>query len=243
MTKEFPRGAFMQLAAFALLTGCAPKVAVAAAEYVAAPIPPTQPVKVLDFEDDLNELKRREAPCTLPFEGALMDGGLQFFDVITDRSKPYVDNEGRINHHLGLDFKGSARGQSVLNVCDGLFVWSGRVPGGDSTLGNVVVMKYGTVYMRYAHMENVLADVAPQTLIPMGEKIGEVGSSGGWRDPHLHVDMWTVHAWNTQLSNQTINGNLAMMAGFYPEWWDEGQVRRDLVDPKTWLSERLTIAK
>jgi murein DD-endopeptidase MepM/ murein hydrolase activator NlpD len=192
--------------------------------------------------------------CMLPVKdkAAEYDNGLQYLSPIMQGSRPLKDvKTGNFHHHLGWDIA-APFGVSVTNSCDGEFVWSGRVPYGDKSLGNVVVIKYNyfedgilkTIYSRYAHLSdtNILGNMMPGDFVPKGKEIGEVSASGGWHAPHLHWDALTEEAWNAILGSQTINNNVAKMAGYYAEAekWEEGRVKRDFVDIKKWMESRIS---
>ena len=197
--------------------------------------------------------------CMLPFEGASINGNALAFvsPILTESGKQDKDKFGRPLWHLGLDFTGNSEqgGETVVNMCDGTLIFSGPVRNTPQTtesaknLGNVVVMKYRYlntqtnnmeyVFMVYAHLENT-TNLAPGTVIKKGEQIGLLGRSGGWRNAHLHVHIWTEEAWNIAATRQDINGNLQKLAGFYPDGeYGEGLARQSFIDPKEWLLERL----
>lgn len=188
-----------------------------------------------------------ESMCIMPVENAEIDRGLQFLSIIRNGTGEVRNKDGSPHLHLGWDMHADF-GEPVLAPCEGEFVWSGRVPNGDGTLGNVVVIKFSyeengetkAVFGRFAHMENVISGLVEGDKIIMGTKIGEVGASGGgWRTPHLHFDLWTEKAWEVYLNNDTFRGDLAHMAGFYPEYWNEGLIKREMVNPREWLFSRL----
>lgn len=187
--------------------------------------------------------------CVLPFDGAQMTG-LQFKSVIKNNGLPVTEPDGTIHRHLGLDFEGGKEGDPIANMCDGELVFAGAVKEGyGMNLGNVVVMKYTytengvekNVYMRYAHMENVTT-LPIGTKIPKGQKIGELGHSGGWGPDHahLHVDLWKEEAWKRIIVDRS-GGDLRNEVGYYAlgEIWSENTFNQNLIDPRKWLQERL----
>lgn len=187
--------------------------------------------------------------CILPFEGATMDG-LGFRDIIYNNGLPVTSEDGTIHRHLGLDFEGGTKGVDILQMCDGTVMFSGPVKKGYGfNLGNVVVMEYvymeqgevKKVYMRYAHMQN-LVNLIPGSVVPKGQKIGEMGHSGGWNEEHthLHIDLWKEEAWNRIIVDRS-NGDLVNQVGYYApaETWSDNTFNKNLLDPRKWLQERL----
>ncbi len=184
--------------------------------------------------------------CVMPFEWAAWDTGLRFLDIITEGGKPIRTKGGGYEYHLGYDFDG-LKGTPVVSVCDGTLIFAGRVPNGDDTLGNVVVMKYvyaengvlQTAYARYAHLET-FTDLPQGSVVHTGEQIGTLGDTGGEWAYHVHFDVWPGKTWDTQMASDNVHGNLAIMAGLYPsKQWDRDQIIRDLFDPKKWLLARM----
>lgn len=249
------------------LQACAPTIARAIAPTGVPTQPfvePTQPT-LMQVPDTLSDLDIDQpvqggAPeiliardCVLPFEGASMEGGLQFFDVIYNRGEPERDKEtGNILHHLGLDFKGGKVGDTVVSVCDGTLVYAGKSLFPEPNLGNIVVIEYiyeengsyKKTWMFYAHLgEDTLTGFEPGAVIYKGQRIGSLGYSGGWgpEHVHLHVHMMTERGiedlqedarWNFQ-------GDMARVYGRYREEWDKGMVYRDFIDPKPWFLKML----
>lgn len=272
MEKKFSRRDFIFKIATptgiaALLWGFAPAVAKAVTDFspASAPFQPTfESTAPATMQADTSVLPRvdvdqttqQSAPemlvtkeCILPFEGASMEGGLQFFDVIYNRGEPERDKEtGNILHHLGLDFKGGNVGDMVVSVCDGTLVYAGKSLFPEPNLGNIVVIEYiyeedgsyKKTWMFYAHLgEDILNGVEPGAMIYKGQRIGSLGYSGGWgpEHVHLHVHMMTERGiedlqedarWNFQ-------GDMARVYGRYREEWDKGMVYRDFIDPKPWF--------
>lgn len=222
-------------------------------------VPPTQAdfpylLNMDKLEPAIDTVPTEIAPiakdCSMPFEGGDIDRGLQYLYPIMEGNRPLKDPKtGNIHHHLGWDIHADF-GTPVANICDGTFIWSGRVPNGDGTLGNVVVIKYTyeengkmeTSYVRYAHMENVITDQIYGNFIAKGTIIGEVGASGGWRIPHLHLDQIYADKWDYLMASDSINGDLPTMSGFYaqPEKWDLGLVKQYFKDIRAWLFTRLS---
>lgn len=218
--------------------------------------PTPTPYQIQTETNDLTE-SPLALDCILPFSGASMEGGLQFLSpVLNKNGKQDRDGQGRPYRHLGLDFKGNdpLGGDEVSNMCDGTFIFSGYI-GSEyqshrnmKTLGNVVVVKYDyseggikkSLYMVYAHLRNIPTDLKVGDVLLQGEKIGEVSNSGGWKFPHLHINAWTEEAWN-YLLKERFHGNTSAMAGFYPDSeYDDGEILRDMVDPKVWIEQRLS---
>jgi murein DD-endopeptidase MepM/ murein hydrolase activator NlpD len=202
--------------------------------------PTPVPTEILDPRADI---------CVLPFPDATMHG-LQFKSTITNNGLPVTEADGTLHRHLGLDFEGGREGIDIVNMCDGEIVFAGAVKKGTGlNLGNIVVMKYTyeedgvpkNVFMRYAHMENI-TNLPPGTRIPRGQKIGEMGHSGGWpqENVHLHIDLWREKGWNRIVVDRS-NGDLKNQAGYYAEAeiWGDNTFDLNLMDPRKWLQERL----
>ncbi len=252
------------LAGVLFLNSCAPIVAKAVSPDTATPDPdktfydpnlatkiPTITPRPTSTPLPTEIAKPMANECISPFDGSLMEGGLQFLSVITNNGEAEIDeNTGNIRRHLGLDFKGGDPGDPVLNMCDGTLIFSGHVKEGwGNNLGNIVVIKYDylengetkTVYARYAHMENV-TDAAPGTIISKGTKIGHLGNSGGWdvEKWHLHVDMMTAEGFeyfviNRPAALKDVIGEYAALEGM-----GEEKIKKFFIDPKPWLLARLS---
>ena len=192
--------------------------------------------------------------CVLPFVGARMVSGLRFgMPIVDDNGKQMKDKEGRPIWHLGQDFDGNkpGGGEIVVNMCKSTVLFTGDVSEGapitsesQKTLGNVFVAlsKYldenGTeneMVIVYAHLKEV-SDIVPGTVLNPGEAIGILGNTGGGKNAHLHVHMWTKEAWDTIMNSEDIAGNILRMSGFYPDSEHNiGQIENEFIDPRKFL--------
>lgn len=196
--------------------------------------------------------------CVLPFEGAQMETGLRFgMPILDENGKQEKDKEGRPLWHLGQDFNGNSPegGETVFNMCKTTVLFTGDVSEGavvtnesQKSLGNVFVgqSKYldsngieKEIVIVYAHLREVI-DIAPGTVLNAGETIGILGNSGGWKNAHLHVHMWTKEAWDIVMNSEDIAGNILRMSGFYPDSEHNiGQIENEFIDPRKFLLSHL----
>ena len=97
------------------------------------------------------------------------------------RNDPFT---GNLAMHEGIDFSAEA-GTPVVAAAPGRVVRSEW----DTTFGNVVEIKHAENFLtRYAHLSKRLA--AENTPVQVGQKIGEVGSTGRSTGPHLHYEVF-----------------------------------------------------
>ena len=107
------------------------------------------------------------------------------------------DEHGKRDTHYGVEFLNSA-GTPVVAAADGVVV----VAGDDKKVkysqfynyyGNLVVLQHEVagisepMYTLYAHLSKI--DVGVGDTVKKGEKIGEVGSTGGATGSHLHFEV------------------------------------------------------
>lgn len=107
------------------------------------------------------------------------------------------DEHGKRDTHYGVEFLNSA-GTPVVAAANGVVV----VAGDDKKVkysqfynyyGNLIVLQHEIagipepVYTLYAHLSKI--DVRVGDSVEMGEKIGEVGSTGGATGSHLHFEV------------------------------------------------------
>lgn len=91
---------------------------------------------------------------------------------------------GEIEMHYGLDISADA-GTPVRVTADGVVLSTGDSP----TYGRYVVVSHGfDRTTRYAHLSRVVARSGQR--LQRGEIVGEVGSTGRTRSPHLHYEVW-----------------------------------------------------
>ncbi len=91
---------------------------------------------------------------------------------------------GEIEMHYGLDISAAA-GTAVRVTADGVVIETGNSP----TYGRYVVVSHGfDRTTRYAHLSRVL--VRRSQRLQRGALVGEVGSTGRTRSPHLHYEVW-----------------------------------------------------
>jgi murein DD-endopeptidase MepM/ murein hydrolase activator NlpD len=122
----------------------------------------------------------------------------EFTDSI-DPTYPYGSTQGgKRDPHHGVEFP-NASGTPVLAAADGSVVYAGN----DATIpfsrwtnyyGNLVIIKhqmpespYQAIYTLYGHLSKI--DVETGKAVKAGEKIGEVGMTGGAIGSHLHFEV------------------------------------------------------
>lgn len=85
--------------------------------------------------------------------------------------------------HYGIDMV-APKGTPIHAVADGKVVFRGRSSG----FGNLVIVDHGHGYTTYyAHMSKIEAQVGD--IVPRGQEIGLVGSTGRSTAPHLHFEV------------------------------------------------------
>jgi len=85
--------------------------------------------------------------------------------------------------HTGIDIA-AARGTSVAASAPGYVIMAGWVGG----YGKCVILDHGGYWSTlYAHLDSI--SVAASDLVPGGEEIGHVGSTGYSTGPHLHFEI------------------------------------------------------
>jgi len=91
---------------------------------------------------------------------------------------------GRVRNHKGIDLGGRI-GDPVYATGNGRVAFDNM---GSSGYGKQIVIEHGFGYKtRYAHLSKVL--VQPGQKVRRGELIGEVGSTGLSKGPHLHYEV------------------------------------------------------
>lgn len=204
---------------------------------------------LLDVETPEPVVQAENSPiaedCIMPFENATWNTGLRFVDRFYNTKTNHWD------HHLGHDIKG-LEGTPIVNVCNGTLMYAGEsYKGSGLNLGNIVVIKYDyfdngeskTVYGLYAHMKNVILDIPVGTIIKKGDQIGELSHSGGWPENHNHLHFQIINERGKQDLEEFGKHNYGNGAdkfwSYYPEEWPVGQIGRDFIDPKVWLTSLL----
>lgn len=120
-------------------------------------------------------------PLNRPIQSNFEDWAL--FGAPRDYNEDDVWNE----KHEGLDFVADI-GDEVLSIEDGTVVWASnqRRIGGDSLLGNHIIIDHGGGLISwYGHL-NALEVVVGQVVLK-GEVIGYAGTTGKSTGPHLHL--------------------------------------------------------
>ncbi|MCW2307420.1 peptidoglycan DD-metalloendopeptidase family protein [Rhodobium gokarnense] len=119
---------------------------------------------------------------------------------VTSRYGPRIDPFlGRPAMHTGIDFRGTT-GTRVNATANGRVVIAGRKGG----YGNTVEIDHGRgLRSRYSHLSRISVKRGQRVVI--GQKIGEVGSTGRSTGPHLHYE--------TRVGKKTINPMLYLSAG------------------------------
>ncbi|MDR1339366.1 MAG: M23 family metallopeptidase [Prevotellaceae bacterium] len=91
---------------------------------------------------------------------------------------------GGIQHHKGVDLSGKT-GLPIYTSGDGIVVVASYNGGG---YGNMVEVDHGFGYTtRYAHLSKIA--VAEGQKLKRGDKVGELGSTGKSKGPHLHYEI------------------------------------------------------
>ncbi|EHQ25453.1 M23 family metallopeptidase [Mucilaginibacter paludis] len=97
------------------------------------------------------------------------------------RSDPF--NTGSAEFHPGIDFKGQ-KGDEVKCTANGSVVFAGWYGG----YGNCVRVAHGNnLETLYGHLSRIIVKVGQQ--VAVGEKVGEVGSTGHSTGTHLHYEV------------------------------------------------------
>jgi murein DD-endopeptidase MepM/ murein hydrolase activator NlpD len=97
------------------------------------------------------------------------------------RSDPF--NSEHAEYHPGIDFKG-ARGDEAKCTAHGKVVFAGRMGG----YGNCVRIAHANNFETlYGHLSRITVRVGQ--VVEVGEKIGEVGSTGRSTGTHLHYEV------------------------------------------------------
>lgn len=130
----------------------------------------------------------------------------------------------RYAYHTGADLNLNKprwdmdRGQPVYSIANGVVTYAGHL---SENWGNVVVIRHGDVFARYAALGIIL--VKEGDFVEIGQQIGTVGQHRGGEPYHLHFD----------ISPTTI---LLTNPGDWPglTW---SRIERDYVDPLKFILE------
>jgi murein DD-endopeptidase MepM/ murein hydrolase activator NlpD len=88
-------------------------------------------------------------------------------------------------YHYGVDMM-ARKGTDVHAVADATVAFAGRKTG----FGNIVILDHGHGYQTYyAHLSKIMPEMKHGAVVPRGELIGLVGSTGRSTAPHLHFEM------------------------------------------------------
>ncbi|MDR1169233.1 MAG: M23 family metallopeptidase [Prevotellaceae bacterium] len=91
---------------------------------------------------------------------------------------------GGVQHHKGVDLSGKT-GLPIYTAGDGTVVLASYNGGG---YGNMVEVDHGFGYTtRYAHLNKI--NVFEGQKVKRGDKVGELGSTGKSKGPHLHYEI------------------------------------------------------
>lgn len=114
--------------------------------------------------------------------------------LVYNAQKYWEMNDKRGGHHTGDDLNGiggmnTDLGDPVFAAADGIVVYAGEPSPG---WGNVVVLSHlapdgKPMQSMYAHLDKI--EVAKDTLVGRGVKIGTVGTANGYYPAHLHFEI------------------------------------------------------
>lgn len=120
--------------------------------------------------------------------------GTEHGGLVYNGQKYWEMNEKRGGHHTGDDLNGiggmnTDLGDPVFAVADGLVVFAGEP---SANWGKVIVVAHKTpdgkpIHSMYAHLDRI--DIAKDSLVGRGTKIGTVGTANGYYPAHLHFEM------------------------------------------------------
>lgn len=128
------------------------------------------------YNDYLNHLMGNIA--FTPMGYPRMDG---FSSVFGYRSDPF--NSAGAEFHPGIDFKG-ARGDEAKSTANGRVIFAGWFGG----YGNCVRIQHGNDFQTlYGHLSRITVKVGQEVVV--GQKVGEVGSTGHSTGTHLHYEV------------------------------------------------------
>jgi murein DD-endopeptidase MepM/ murein hydrolase activator NlpD len=119
--------------------------------------------------------------------GVGWDGYIDPVDPNPPRGLPLRDtvylgclfHDPNYTQHTGVDFPATL-GTLVYTTLAGKVVWAAE----NGPWGNLVVVENNGYQIYLAHLETILVSVGQ--ILPYGEAVGEVGSTGNSTGPHLH---------------------------------------------------------
>lgn len=120
--------------------------------------------------------------------------GTEHGGLVYNAQKFWEMNAKRGGHHTGDDLNGiggmnTDLGDTVFCIADGLVVYAGEPSPG---WGKLVVIAHTApdgrpLHSMYAHLHRI--DVARDSLVPRGGKVGTVGTANGYYPAHLHFEV------------------------------------------------------
>lgn len=129
------------------------------------------------YEERIEKVKETiaKAPVGVPSRGE-MTSGFGF------RGNPFGYNTGA-ERHSGIDFRGGI-GDPVTSTANGTVEFAGPKGG----YGNCIIIIHDkNIKTLYAHLSKI--NVRAEQQIAVGQKIGEIGSTGRSTGPHLHYEI------------------------------------------------------
>jgi len=121
-------------------------------------------------------VSENEPPSIAPVEGHNYLISSTFGNRVHPKSK-------MVKFHKGLDIKGSL-GDKIVAPSGGIISETGFKEG----IGHYIVIKHDEVYSsRYHHLSKIA--VSKNHKVNIGDKIGEIGTSGWSSGPHLHYEV------------------------------------------------------
>jgi murein DD-endopeptidase MepM/ murein hydrolase activator NlpD len=164
---------------------------------VAVPLPTPQPLSILEFDQELNDLSKQMAdrgekmgllesiltidyakkqltPSVLPVQSAWHSSDFGW------RIDPF---SGLRAFHEGIDFMAEI-GTPIVAAAGGVVAYAAHHP----EYGNMVEVDHGNgLVTRYCHASKLL--VRAGDVVPRGKKIAEVGNTGRSTGTHLHFEV------------------------------------------------------
>jgi hypothetical protein len=208
--------------------------------------PPTQTVSPVTPEIPFGEHK-----CVLPLKVPFRTT-TGFKEPLKDKSGKFIySEEGILLRHMGLDLGDVKEGDDVFSLCDSELLWVGAVVDNEGkNLGNVVVIKDVVTenVLLLAHLSQV-TDKKPGEKILAGEKIGEIGCSGGWgeNNVHLHITVFTKEGWKliAKATQNNYAGDYARsLTPLYVKLQkitNEEEIAKRLIDPAIYIYQKTGI--
>ena len=131
-------------------------------------------MSVIEAELRAQQVRQALLPHSKPLSDGFIGSGFGL------RSDPF---SGEMSHHSGIDFA-APTGTPIHAAAGGVVVLAEYHP----VWGNIVEVDHGnSLLTRYAHASRL--NVAPGDLVKLGQKLGEVGSTGRSTGSHLHFEV------------------------------------------------------